>query len=177
MAKIDKAEAGKRLIVAAIKMVERGDEPLASHLVATSALNVLRDLITHRGQEYVTEIVKRGMFSLAEAQSKGLPLGFEVPEELAGVIEKLSEAIREGKVTKAEELTFEHEKPWEMLAYLLRPTNFVKHADRDPDATIDEEEVDPEDAIGQALAAYSMLRPDDQLPEETEEYLKRRGFI
>ena len=82
MAKLDKADAAERLIVAAIEMADRNAEPLACHLIATSALNVLRDLLKHADKEYAAELNKRGMYALAEAQANGAPFKMELPAEV-----------------------------------------------------------------------------------------------
>lgn len=179
MAQLEKADAAERLIVAAIGMVERGDEPLASHLVATSALNVLRDLMTSAdaGQEYVTELSKRGMFYLAHARAKGEQIDLEVPDWVESQVEELSRLVEAGEISGPEELEFNHEKPWELLSYLMRPSNFLKHADRDPLDTLDEEDLDPEGAIVHALTAYSLVRPDKALPDQILPFLDRHDLV
>lgn len=73
MAEIDKATAAERLVVSAIIMAERGEDPLAIDVVAASALNVLCDLIKKAGDEYVEQVLKIGAFTIASARLKGEP--------------------------------------------------------------------------------------------------------
>lgn len=171
MAKIEKADTAERLIVAAIEMVERNTEPFASHLVATSALNVLRDLLRQADQEYVTELTKKGMFALSEAQAKGTPFKSDLPKQITDQIDDLADQIASGAVTSPDDLEVRLEQPWTLLRYVLDPSNFMKHADRDPLATLDEADVDPHGAIAHALTAYSILRPGHPLPDTIKPYL------
>lgn len=177
MARIEKADAAERLIVAAIDIVERGAEPLAAHLLATSALNVLRDLINQADREYITEVAKRGMFLLAELVAQDKPIPFDIPEWVKEQVVELAADIQRGDVASHEELVFNHEKPWQLLDYLVAPTNFLKHADKDPQATLDEADIDPDGAIAHALTAYSLVKPGKPLPDETEAYLRRHDMI
>jgi hypothetical protein len=176
MAVVEKAVAAERLIGAAITMVERGDDPLAAHLVATSALNILRDLIRKTNQEYVTEVFKRGMFTLANARAAGEPINLDIPPQAAAQIDELAEAIAAGAVTGPDDLGVAHEKPWELLEYIVRPSNFLKHADRDPLATLDEAHFDPVGAIAHALAAYAMVRPDHPISEQIKAFMDQHGI-
>ena len=176
MATIDKADAAERLIIAAIAMVERGEDPLATHLVATSALNVLRDLIGKANQEYVTEVFKRGMFMIANARANGEPINLDIPPEADVQIDGLAEAILAGVVKGPDDLGVEHEKPWEMLNYIQGPSNFLKHADRDPLATLDEAHFDPVGAIAHALTAYTMVRPDHPVPDQAKAFMEQHGI-
>lgn len=177
MAKIEKADAAERLIVAAIEMVERNAEPLAAHLVATSALNVLRDLLKQADQEYVSELTKKGMFALAEAQAKGVPFKMELPSNVTAQIDELAAKITSGVVSGPDDLKVVHEKPWELLKYVLNPSNFLKHAERDPLATLEEADFDPDGAIAHALSAYSILRPGHPLPDTIKPYLEKHDLV
>lgn len=177
MAKIDKADAAERLIVAAIEMVERGADPLACHLVATSALGMLRDLIRHDDKEYVTELIKTGMFTLAQAKANGEGFNLQVPTEIATQIDELVSAISNDEISNADDLTVTEEQPWRMLGYLVNPANFLKHADRDPLLTLDETDFDPDGAIHHALTAYAFVRPDKPLPDSITPYLKHHDLL
>jgi chaperonin GroEL (HSP60 family) len=68
MAAIGKAGAAERMVVSAIIMAERGEDPLAIHVVAAAALNVLRDLIDKAGDDYVDQVLKIGAFTVASAR-------------------------------------------------------------------------------------------------------------
>jgi hypothetical protein len=71
VATVDKPEAAERMIVAAIGMSDRGDDPLAIHVVASSVLSLLRELIEKGGDNYVEQVLKLGLFHPASARSKG----------------------------------------------------------------------------------------------------------
>lgn len=176
MAKIDKADAAERLIISAITMVEHGVDPLASHLVATSALNVLRDLMRQADQDYVAEVFKRGMFMLAQARAAGEPIDLDVPPQADAQIDELAQAIVDGFVTGPDDLGMVHDKPWELIGYVVGPSNFLKHADRDPWATLDEKDFDPIGAIGHALAAHAMLRPDHSVSDQIKAFMAQHGI-
>lgn len=174
---IDKTEAAERLIVSAIQMVEREDDRLATHLVAASALRILRELMGKDKKEYVAELLKIGMFTLAQMKlSRDIP-DLPVPPKVANEVNELAEAIKCGEVTSADDLKPTLEKPWELLKYIDDPANFLKHADRDPLSVLSEDEFCPEDAISNALTAYSFVCPGKPLPDEIRPYLKRNDFL
>lgn len=174
---IDKTEAAERLIVSAVMMVERGDDRLASHLVAVSALRILRDLMGNDEKEYVAELLKVGMFTLAQMKVSGAAADLPVPPEVADQVVELAEAIERGDVTSADDLEVRQEQPWKLLKYIDDSTNFLKHADRDPLAVLAEDEFKPEDAISNALTAFSFMCPGKPLPDEIRPYLARHNFL
>lgn len=177
MAKIDKSQAAERLIVSAIEMIESGSDRLACHLVATSALGLLRELMRHDDKEYVTELLKMGMFTLAQSRANDEDLNLPVPPEINGQIDELAASIVKGEVTSADDLSVTKEGPWKLLAYIVDPSNFLKHADRDPLATLEESEFDPEGAVQHALTAYTFVRPSNPLPDKIKPYLKRHDLL
>ncbi len=177
MAKIDKAQAAERLIVSAIEMIESGSDRLVSHLVATSVLGLLRDLMRQDDKEYVTELVKIGMFTLAKSRANGEDLNLSVPPEIAAQIDELAASIAKGEVTSVDGLSATKKEPWKLLGYIVDPSNFLKHADRDPFATLEESEFDPEGAVQHALTAYTFVRPGDPLPDQIKPYLKRHDLL
>lgn len=59
-------------MVSAIIMAQRGEDPLAIHVVTASALNGLRDLIKKAGDEYVEQVLN-GAFTIASAQLPASP--------------------------------------------------------------------------------------------------------
>lgn len=150
MAAIDKMAAAKRMIVAAILMSERDDDPLASHVVASSAFNPLRELIESNGDNYVEKVFKRGIFCAATAQINGTPLSLPTNPEIENLIGGLAKDIVDGKVNEPSDLTvnLNQQELRKILDYITQPYNFLKHADRDLLATLDESDFDPKGAIG-----------------------------
>lgn len=178
MAAIDKAGAAERLVVSAILMAERGEDPLAIHVVAASALNVLRDLITKAGDEYVDQILKVGAFTIASAQVKGEPVMLPTNAAMDAVVEKVVGGIEAGELTQASDLTITltAAERRQLLDYIVKPYNFLKHADRDPLATLDESDIDADGVIAHALTALSMVCPAKSLPE-IKPYLEGHDFL
>lgn len=179
MAAIDKARAAERLVVSAITMAERGEDALAIHVVAASALNVLRDLIAKAGDDYVDWILKVGAFTIAAAQVKGEPVMLPTNAAMDAVVEKVVGGIEAGEVAQASDLiiTLTAAERRQLLDYIVKPYNFLKHADRDPLATLDESDIDPDGVITHALTALSMVTPGKSLPDEIKPYLERHNFL
>jgi hypothetical protein len=180
MAKIiDKSTAAERLIVAAIAMAEKGDDPLAIHVVASSALNLLRELIEAGGDNYVAQVLKHGVFAMASARIKGEPIPVPAPPEIDRIIGEVADGIKKGQLNQPSDLEvpLSPDELRGMLGYIIRPFNFLKHASRDVLATLDEEDVDPNGAIGHALAALNFVSPNRPLPDEIKPYLERRNLL
>jgi hypothetical protein len=131
----------------------------------------------HDDKDYVTELLKMGMFTLAQAKSNGEDFNLPVPAEIAAQIDGLASSISKGEVTSADDLTVNEEQPWKMLGYIVDPSNFLKHADRDPLQTLEESDFDPDGAIQHALTAYTFVRPCHPLPDQIKPYLKRHDLL
>jgi hypothetical protein len=179
MTVIDKVAAAERMVVSAILMSERNDDPLAIHVVAASALNVLRDLIKSSGDNYVAQVLQQGLFAAAKAHLGGTPLSLPINPEMQVLIEKLAQDIDAGKVCIPSDLTVNLTggELHAMLNYITKPFNFLKHADNDPLATLDESDFDPKGAIGHALTALTMVCPKKSLPVEIKPYLEKYDLI
>lgn len=179
MAEIDKATAAERLVVSAIIMAERGEDPLAIHVVAASALNLLRDLIKKAGDEYVEQVLKIGAFTIASARVKGEAVNLPTNPEMDAVVEKVIGGIAAGEVTQASDLIINLDAAGRraLLECIVKPYNFLKHADNDPLATMDDSDIDPDHVIGHALSALTMVSPGKSLPDTIEPYLERRGLL
>ncbi|OYW46416.1 MAG: hypothetical protein B7Z08_01080 [Sphingomonadales bacterium 32-68-7] len=175
MATLDKPEAAERMIVSAIAMTERGDDPLAIHVVAASALSLLRELIDKSGDPYVAQVLKLGLFTAAAARLQGEPIPLPTTPEIDAVIDRVVAGIDAGEIAAPADLILNltADELRGMLGYIVRPYNFLKHADRDPLATLDEGDLDPEGVIIHALTAFSMVRPGKALPEEIKPFLIR----
>jgi hypothetical protein len=98
MATIDKPTAAERMIVSAIIMSERGDDPLAIHVVASSALNLLRELIEKSGDNYVAQVLKLGLFTLASARASGQPETLPTNPDMDALIDNVVTGIKTGQV-------------------------------------------------------------------------------
>lgn len=179
MATVSKPQAAERLITSGAIMVANGSDPLAVHVVAASALNLLQDLINHSGDNYVAQILKQGLYQSAIARLKGLPPTLPVTPEMDAHIDALVSAIDAGEVSGPEDLQV-NRPPNElraMLRYIVKPYNFLKHADNDPLAALDESDFDPKGALAHAIAAFSMLQPETDLPDPVKSFLDAAGII
>src|SRR3546814_20118771 len=72
---VDKMTAAERLMQNAVDMIDRKDDPLAIHVVASSALSLLRELVGTRGDAYVAQLIKEALFRAAPLTIQGLPPG------------------------------------------------------------------------------------------------------
>ncbi|KAB7644144.1 hypothetical protein [Polymorphobacter fuscus] len=175
MAAIDKAGAAERMVISAIMMAERGEDPLAIHVVAASALSILRDLIDKAGQDYVDQVLRIGAFTVASARVNGEPVMLPTNPGMDALVERVACGIKVGEVTNASDLIIglTAAERRQLLNYIIQPYNFLKHADRDPLATLDDSDIDPHGAIAHALTALGMVSPGKSLPDEIKPYLVR----
>lgn len=178
MATIDKTTAAERMIVNAIAMSDRGDDPLAIHVVAASALNLMRDLIDKSGDPYVARLMKQGIFITATSRMKGLPSTLPTNAAVDALLDKVIGGIEAGEIGGPDDLilTASPAELRDMLNYVVRPYNFLKHADRDPLATLDEDDFDPDGVIVHALTAHSMACPGKEWPEQISAFLARHDL-
>lgn len=167
------------MVLSAIVMADRGEDPLAVHVVAASALNVLRDLIDRAGDDYVEHVLKVGVFTLASAHVNGEQVTLPTSPAMDAVVEKVVEGIRAGEVTQASDLiiTLTALERRQLLGYIVKPYNFLKHADRDPLATLDESDIDLDGSIAHALTALTLVSPGKPLPDEIKPYLERHNLL
>src|SRR3546814_6418267 len=77
---VDKMTAAERLMQNAVDMIDRKDDPLAIHVVASSALSLLRELVGTRGDDYVAQLIKDALFRAAQSKIQGLPTGMPESE-------------------------------------------------------------------------------------------------
>src|SRR3546814_12181337 len=86
-------------------MSDRGEYALATHVVASSALNLLRELIEAGGENYVEQVLKLGLFSAASARLKGDPITLPTNPQIDALIEKVVGGLKAGEVTQPSDLT------------------------------------------------------------------------
>jgi len=153
-------------MAAAVDLANKDGDQLAIYLLATSALNILRELLRKRGPDYVTRGVLEGMFKFAQQRARGEPLGFEADANTNQLIDRIAAGIRNGSIKSAQDLRATGRSPeYDTLRYITLPYNFMKHADRDPLAHLQENHVKPTEAILHSITAYAMLFPGELLPE------------
>jgi len=94
-------------------------------------------------------------------------------------VDKVVASIEAGVVKETSDLTINltADEQRKLIGYIIRPFNFLKHADRDPLATLDESDFMPDRAIIHALTAFSMVCPAKPLPDTIAPFLAKHGLI
>jgi hypothetical protein len=129
---ITKAVAARRQLNAAVRMLFSGEDGLAVHTLVAAAHTILVDLDGHRSKS-----------TLSDAYSTAF-------ERLIHVL----------KVPHPGEEQLKHDLPAfkELIQRLRRkPANFLKHADRDSHASLDENKLRTEDLLLEACVLYREL--------------------
>src|SRR3546814_9879022 len=93
---VDKMTAAERLMQNAVDMIDRKDDPLAIHVVASSALSLLRELVGTRGDDYVAQLIKDALFRAAQSKIQGLPTGMPESATVDHTVEPVVLGIEEG---------------------------------------------------------------------------------
>lgn len=170
---LDKQEAAKRLIQSAVSMTNAGSDQLAVHVVATSALNLLRELMKVGGESFTEKVIRSALFYGATRKLEGKDTLLSDQPELNELVDRMAADIEAGHLTDPGELTVKDagKLERETLRHLVDPYNFLKHADKDPLGTLDEGDVQPVQATCFAVTAYSLLFPTDTFDEEIGKFL------
>ncbi len=176
---LSKQEAAKRLIHAAVDMFSANADPIAIHVVASSALNILRELSKVDGRRFVERVFQSALFNGAASHVAGEPTGLPDHPMVNEWIEGLAQAIESGAVQEPCDIKINDAQKLEVetLKYLVDPFNFLKHADRDPDGKLDVSEVKPVEATSFAVTAYGFLFPADKVDDKVGQFLKEHGVI
>ena len=122
---------------------------------------MLRDLMKHGGEDYIEQVLINGAFTFASKRRSGEPFPLSTTPAIDAIIENVIAGMEAGKVNQVSDLyvTLTADERRSMLKSVVKPYNLLKHADRDPLATLDEGDIDPEGAIGHALTAFTMVCP------------------
>ena len=176
---LSKQEAAKRLIHAAVVMSKTNADPLAFHVVASSALNLLRELSKVDGPRFIERVYQSALFNGASKKLAGEETGLPDHPVVNGWIEGLAKAIESGHVKEPTDIKINGAQKLEVdaLKHLMDPFNFLKHADKDPEGMLDESAVKPVEATSFAIGAYIILFPGDAVAEEVAEFLTQHGII
>src|SRR3546814_14311863 len=113
------------------------------------ALSLLRELVGTRGDDYVAQLIKDALFRAAQSKIQGLPTGMPESETVDHIVETVVLGIEEGGWKTAADVVIATPKKevraW--LDYIFKPYNFLKHADREPLATLDESDLDRKSVV------------------------------
>lgn len=157
--KLTKQAIAVRLIRSAVISYLRDDDKLAVFLLARSAMRILHDLSEHRDADSIELNLKRGFFYWAKELSENQ---FQGPDEIRENLEPLALNIVKGRLSKPEEIDlkgYTDTQKKEVLSRINKEYNFIKHADRDPIASINEGDVDHVLALQMACQSLFDLFP------------------
>lgn len=167
---INKIEAARRQIDAAIRMTLTNEDELAIHTVASAGYRIVRDLLEKRGRFDFDELLRHGIFALAsdiahenienEALNTMFPegTGFRYKlEEIAAQIKAEGDSFDVGTIR----LKASHERKRADYVQINKTYNFLKHADNDDSQLLNLKDVDNDTILVRAIAAYALLMQDN----------------
>jgi len=161
---VTKLAAAHRQLCAAIRMFFAGEDELAVHTVASASYRILADLKEDRGRDEVGDHYLTAIFYCVRDYHRGtLPAYIANNPATMNWIRNMAEKLPIKESTEYEEVKA-FVSPDAARAYWQKRnkvSNFLKHADRDPKATIALDAVDNLDLLVQCLSSYSDLVNDD----------------
>jgi hypothetical protein len=161
---ITKVAAASRQLDAAIRMFFAKEDELAIHTIASAAFRILRDLIKGRGRNLTAEMLQNFFYTTAREYAEG-----KLPKEklkllentaLMRVITDILEAERAagGKFDAGHILIRPSPKgAIEKRLWPSKAPNFLKHAHRDAETHLAADEIENENDLIGACAAYLAL--------------------
>jgi hypothetical protein len=165
---VTKVEAARRQINAAIRMSLLNQDDLAIHTVAAAAYRIVRDLLKKRGIDDFEQTVKSGLFSLAKAMTENSLSDkdskmLDGDKKLHAIVSAIADRIKNSNTGFGlDEINLSdpsglRRHQWEAYS---KPTNFLKHADRDHQSAIAIDEIDNISLILRSCSAYATLAHD-----------------
>lgn len=162
---INKLEAARRQINAAIRMSFLDEDELAIHTVAAAAYSIVRDLLGGRGRSDVLELARGGIYQTARSLAAGElsesaldhdDLTRESPHLRDIIIAMAAEIRAKGDAFTPDMIRF---IGWgDVVAAdrkrLAEAANFLKHADRDARRSLALDKINNDEIIMRAGAAY-----------------------
>lgn len=161
---VTKLAAAERQLRAAIRMYFAGEDELAIHTVASAAYRLLADLKAERGAEEAADTYLTTIFYAVRDYRRGsLPEAMKSDPELMAWVRGLAEQLPIEKDSKIEEvsITLPPRAVGDFWNKRNKVANFLKHADRDPRASIALDDVDNLLLLMQCFSAYKDLTRDD----------------
>lgn len=168
---VTKLAAAQRQLRAAIRMFFSGEDELAVHTVGAAAYRLLADLKTDRGRDEVGDYYLTSIFYCVRDYRRGtLPSYLQNDPEMMRWIQELAEQLPINADSNFEDVKVTVPKSVATDYWQKRnsASNFLKHADRDPNASLSLDEVDNLHLLIQAYGAYVDLLHDD---------LEGEGFV
>lgn len=165
---ITKLAAAERQIKAAIRMFFAGEDSLAVHTVAAAGYQLLADLKAKRGKSEAADTHFTSIFYAVRSLRRGtLPKSMTGNPTVMAEIERLAELLPIGPDSRIEDVSASVDADGEKKYWKSRhkTANFLKHADKDSDALLAEQDLDNANLLMQAAGAYLDLLHRQLLPE------------
>lgn len=165
---VTKFAAAERQLRAAIRMFFVEEDELAIHTIASAALRLLADLKDDRGMDEAADAHLTAIFYAVRSYKRDtLPKHMTSnPELMAQIVEMAAILpIEEDSKIADVKVTLDAESAQRYWRNRNKAANFLKHADKDPGATLDVTDVDNAYLLMQCLSAYTDLLKDQLAPE------------
>lgn len=155
-------------------MVLADEGELAVHTVAAAAYQLLRNIKFKRGRSDAHDLFLRGLVGIAQDLATGkihaIPSSItESAPALRHPIEAVCDGLVTGTISSFEDISPidvpEKEPFW---AEFNRPASFLRHADKDPDASLDLSKIKKEELLMRATTVFFEIT--NRLTPEIEAY-------
>lgn len=165
---VTKFAAAERQLRAALRLFFVEEDELAIHTIASAAYRLLVDLKDDRGMDEAADTHLTAIFYAVRSYKRGT-----LPKHMAGDPEVMAQIAEMASILPIEadsriedvKASMDAESAQRYWRNRNKAANFLKHADKDPSATLDVTDVDNAHLLMQCLSAYSDLFK-DQLARE-----------
>jgi len=161
---INKLEAARRQLDAAIRMRFAKEDDLAIHTIAAAAYGILRDMLGKRGRHNFEELIRAGVYSYARSLAHGEMSDAEIASlkqlQIFDVVSVVAEDIK----VRGDDVTVDDVplavssstkgSDWQSMS---KAAAFLKHADRDPTESLSLQDVDNDRILMRTCSAYAMV--------------------
>jgi hypothetical protein len=153
---LTKIAGAKRQLDTAIRLYFARDDELSIHTLVAAAFRILRDLIEKRGTDFEAELLRAGLYAMAKRYRAGtLPENVSKDLKESGIL-SLFETIADDDDPSRIRITRDKAKS---RGWPSGPANFLKHADRHPNALLAASDINNENFLIGACVAYRELMP------------------
>lgn len=162
---VTKLAAAKRQIQAAIRLFFMEEDELAIHTIASAAYGLLKDLKHDRGLSEAADSYRTTFFYLVRDFRRGtLPPHFTADPSIMAEVERiagqLSPITADSKLSDVK-VTISPDTERKYWNENNRAANFLKHADRDKDGTLQIEKIDNNLLLLKCCSVYRDIAPDN----------------
>lgn len=165
---VTKFAAAERQLRAAIRMFFVEEDDLAIHTIASAALRLLADIKNDRGMDEAADAHLTAIFYAVRSYKRGsLPKSMTSNSELMAQIVEMATILPIEADSQIEDVkvSIDAESARRYWQNRNKAANFLKHADKDPSATLDVTDVGNAHLLMQCLSAYTDLFKDQLAPE------------